>query len=355
MATTLHTPNYGLSQYGSTDPVKILTNYNDDMTKIDTGIKAAKDKADAAVPSTRKLNGYDMTADRSLNAADVGAIGDNILINPDGTINQRRQSSYAVAGNYTVDRWQNGAPNTIITPNNPTGIHLTSSYSGVGILLIQSVENYSKYQGKTLTATIKFHNYVNGGNNLYFNIADGVNSTTGVPIVSDSGIVSFTLKISDFASYLRIWVSKVGTTAMSIDIDWMKLELGEVFTGYAPPDNALERMKCNWFNYIANSERNQFKSFGIGYAVSTTQALIQLYIANMRQWPTITYSGSLAVYSGYLVQSVSITALTSENGTTDGLVTLRVTVGGGLTAGAIYELISNNDPDAKIKFDSEMY
>jgi hypothetical protein len=48
MAHTNQTPNYGLSEFVGTDKPAWLVDYNGDMDKIDLGLKAAKDVADAA-------------------------------------------------------------------------------------------------------------------------------------------------------------------------------------------------------------------------------------------------------------------------------------------------------------------
>jgi hypothetical protein len=66
LATTNHTPNYNLSQYAATDPVKILTNYNADMAAIDTAIKAAEDQAVGAVPSSRTIAGLALSENLTL-------------------------------------------------------------------------------------------------------------------------------------------------------------------------------------------------------------------------------------------------------------------------------------------------
>lgn len=66
MSTSGHTGNYGLSQYATGDPVKFLTNYNQDMAAIDAAVKAAKDGADAAVPKTRTIAGLPLTGDLTL-------------------------------------------------------------------------------------------------------------------------------------------------------------------------------------------------------------------------------------------------------------------------------------------------
>lgn len=64
--TLSKTANYELSQYGTSDPAKFLTNYNSDMAAIDAALKAIKDESDSAVPNTRKIAGLAMGADITL-------------------------------------------------------------------------------------------------------------------------------------------------------------------------------------------------------------------------------------------------------------------------------------------------
>ncbi len=66
MATSTHTPNYGLSQYGATDPPKLLTNYNLDMAAIDAAIKAVSDSVAVKTPLSRTIAGLSLTADLTL-------------------------------------------------------------------------------------------------------------------------------------------------------------------------------------------------------------------------------------------------------------------------------------------------
>lgn len=66
MSTSGHTRNYGLSQYATGDPVKFLTNYNQDMAAIDAAVKAAMDGAYAAVPKTRTIADLPLSGDITL-------------------------------------------------------------------------------------------------------------------------------------------------------------------------------------------------------------------------------------------------------------------------------------------------
>ena len=81
-------------------------------------------------------------------AANATFSNPNLLINPDFTINQRGQTSYSGAV-YSWDRWKGASANTQV--NIQTGVVTCSSG---GWFLMQSVEDYEKLRGKTLTATL---------------------------------------------------------------------------------------------------------------------------------------------------------------------------------------------------------
>ena len=69
MASTNKTTNYDLSQYIGTDKPTYLTDYNQDMSKIDTGIHAAKSEADTNTLAIGTLSNLTTTAKTNLVAA----------------------------------------------------------------------------------------------------------------------------------------------------------------------------------------------------------------------------------------------------------------------------------------------
>ena len=72
MASTNKTTNYELSQYIGTDKPTYLTDYNQDMSKIDAGIHAAKSEADTNATSIGTLSSLTTEAKTNL----VGAINE---------------------------------------------------------------------------------------------------------------------------------------------------------------------------------------------------------------------------------------------------------------------------------------
>ena len=87
MASTNKTTNYDLSQYIGTDKPTYLTDYNQDMSKIDAGIHAAKSEADTNADSIGTLSSLTTTAKSNLVAAinevdaDVATNTNNIATN----------------------------------------------------------------------------------------------------------------------------------------------------------------------------------------------------------------------------------------------------------------------------------
>ena len=69
MASTNKTTNYDLSQYIGTDKPTYLTDYNQDMSKIDAGIHAAKSEADTNATAIGTLSSLTTTAKTDLVAA----------------------------------------------------------------------------------------------------------------------------------------------------------------------------------------------------------------------------------------------------------------------------------------------
>lgn len=69
MASTNKTTNYDLSQYVGSDKPTYLTDYNQDMSKIDAGIHAAKSEADTNATSIGDLSSLTTSAKTSLVAA----------------------------------------------------------------------------------------------------------------------------------------------------------------------------------------------------------------------------------------------------------------------------------------------
>lgn len=177
MATSNQTPNFGLSQYAANDPVKFLTNYNEDMVKIDQ----------SSVPNTRKIAGINLQDDILLselvaagladgtggaanNALALGGVaaagvikGANLLHNwyfPN-PVNQRGVSGTISTLGYFIDSWNLTSGSVTLTSN---GLTLNGTITQIleytaGTDVTASVSMYSgtataAYNNGTKTLTI---------------------------------------------------------------------------------------------------------------------------------------------------------------------------------------------------------
>lgn len=83
MASTNKTTHYELSQYVGTDKPTYLTDYNNDMSAIDTGIYNAQTKADSAYSTANSADGK---ADQALNNAGTAQTDASTAITRIGTM-----------------------------------------------------------------------------------------------------------------------------------------------------------------------------------------------------------------------------------------------------------------------------
>lgn len=171
----------------------------------------------------------------------------NLLINSDFSVNQNRNIEYENTGKssiYCVDRWTidigvKAAKSAI----NSAGIVVSKEATDIAgyYLLRQSIEDYAKLSGKTLTVTVSYKNNT-GGFRIQCN--DGISYNSSA-FTETSGIATFTFTVSSAPTQLSVRIQDQTSSAMSIEIEWVKLEIGAVSTAYIPPKYEEEIWKCN--------------------------------------------------------------------------------------------------------------
>lgn len=160
-------------------------------------------------------------------------INSNLLINPDFKINQRGVASgdTLVYGRYSLDRWR------ILYSNldYKKSINITSD----GIELVTANDSVNGYYGDFLQP---FENPLPSGYYTMSGKIDGVIRTfTGYLEENEDSILFdgvFVLAHTSFG--IRVYDD-------TRKIEWVKLEAGQVATSFAPPDPALELVKCQRF------------------------------------------------------------------------------------------------------------
>ena len=172
----------------------------------------------------------------------------NLLVNPDFSINQRRQTSYTGAG-YSVDRWRGYQLNTMVcTPRDGYGVTLSAPAEEIntGAIYRQIFEasQLSKLAGRTVTVSFKV-SANRGTSNIYVRTMANGNNVGDTPSVRTDNldIVSKTITLPSPLASLEI-VFRKGAGTLDVDIDWIKLEIGSTPTEFVPPVIEEELLKC---------------------------------------------------------------------------------------------------------------
>lgn len=206
----------------------------------------------------------------------------NLLINPDFSINQRGQTRYSNANKYTVDRWKTSAIASVATQTDGKWTFGISDATTTGsrTCICQDIEDFEKLKGKTVTASIKVNDItedVSGTIVLYIN--DGKNNVE-VPITG-AGTFTITKVVNANATRLRVGIAGTNSAInYTITPEWIKLEVGSVATEFVSPLIAEELPKCQRYFKIVYGFKRAFDGYGF-------YEPFQSYGSNMRVSPTI--------------------------------------------------------------------
>ena len=198
--------------------------------------------------------------------SDIKQPNDNLLINSDfksGIINQKGQTSYTCGFNqrlYTIDSWFVNYENSTVTVN--TGyinVNLKSKGSkGFG----QVVSNINKNNLKYLTAAIKFKDQ-----ELKIIKIDTTILNIGVDYFFDI--------ISGFKLGIYFWTDDTNNAWFyiqgngSFNLEYIKLEEGDQFTGMPIWDKSIELLKCKKYFIAINNIRVALRGYiGQTFAMS---------------------------------------------------------------------------------------
>jgi hypothetical protein len=187
----------------------------------------------------------------------------NILING-GMEFWQRGTSFSTPANatYTADRWKvnkSGTPTFTISQESTTvdlgnfslKLDLTAGGGAAQIGLVQFVENFKDYRGKTVTLTVRMKTaqalaqaYIDDGVASSYSVAHTGNNTFQTLVV--------TLNVSASASNLAVGLGYVvsSPTTGTIFIDSAMLVLGSTPLAFVPKDTQVELAQC--YRYYVN-------------------------------------------------------------------------------------------------------
>ena len=234
----------GITQQQLNDTLKTYAT----NTSVDTKLEeyASKDEIPASLPA----DGGNADTVGGKSAEELIQSNPNLLLNPDFKVNQRGKSEYGYDGGdrYTVDRWKLQANLTLTVHSDYVTVsrHDPTSNSHTGF---RQELNIPDDTSVTLQACVKG----NGSFTLFHNGFSGtaemqVQDTDGWVVVKCTGYGA-----SDAGVLLR-------GTATSLDIKWIKLELGAVSTPFVPPNPLEEALKCG---SLENAEQQIFYGDGV--------------------------------------------------------------------------------------------
>lgn len=218
----------------------------------------------------------DFVAGRALDVS-----GYNWADNPDFNINQRGQTTYIGVGVYTFDRWKKWFQGSVTKISD--GVRLTNTRSGD---VLQQVLEHTFLIGKTLTFSMQFT----------YNGQTEIISCTGVlgydfvqAEMKTWGNIYFGVN-SDGFPFLSIYMKTA-----SIDVHYVKFEIGLYTTIFIRPNISVELPKCMRFYYRIGLA-NGATPIGIGqFNTNNTVISSGLLPTIMRVAPTSRLSSSITI------------------------------------------------------------
>ncbi len=267
----------------------------------------------------------------------------NLLINPDFKINQRGQAEYDAVGGYCVDCWAIAGDESTKDKLVIHSDHVTfQRYLNTGTCLEQPIESPEKFAGKTITLSA-----LTGGSDDY-SLRIRYNNTreTSAYTLID-GVSTFTITLPEDLTMLSVCL-QCKTVGATVDVYWMKLELGSVATPFTPPDPATELAKCQRY-YIPASLTSLMLS------ASTNQLFFLCSLpVKMRTRPSLTSDTAFKMYNtsnnGYIGDEADWTIYvhSSTSSLANGVNLALTKEAHGVTAGERYLVITSGGFSAEL-------
>lgn len=227
-------------------------------------------------------------------------VGQNLLINPCFTVNQRGSTTYTITKpTYTLDGWKTSGDTTageVVVGQNYAKLTNTSGTLGLG----QFVEDYGALAGETVTLSMAV-DILSGSYHL------GLNDGTGQAgeVLSQKGLQVYALTVTLSDSPSQLWCQLISEGAASCRIFGAKLEVGDHQTlAIQGKDGAWqltqqpdpeEILRCYRYQYVP-VEGDTSYPLGYGFAFSTSSARMVFPCGvKMRLAPSVTFLNGSAL------------------------------------------------------------
>ena len=221
-------------------------------------------------------------------------VGQNLLINPFFTVNQRGSTTYAITKPaYTLDGWKTSGDTKageVVVGQRYAKLTNSSGTLGLG----QFVEDYGALAGETVTLSMAV-DILSGSYHL------GLNDGTGQAgeVLSQKGLQVYALTATLSDSPSQLWCQLISEGAASCRIFGAKLEVGDhqtlamqgedgTWQLTQQPDPA-EILRCYRYQYVP-VEGDTSYPLGYGFAFSTSSARMVFPCGvKMRLAPSVTF------------------------------------------------------------------
>lgn len=258
----------------------------------------------------------DITA--RLDVLTLNISNDNLLINGDFRVNQRGKETYTGQG-YSVDRWKLTNANTTLEVASE-GIILSASATGSNGYINQYIENgFEILKGKVVTFSICIDgNVYSATGTVHIEIPS---STRPIAVIADT---SKTAAVGLYLQSSGNMIVQVGVlVGQSVNISWVKLEIGALATSFTPTIYSEELLKCQRY-YLPITGTMSTGLCGLAYTAGT-QVSINLTLPTamydtpkltVTQLPTVRYDGNSVDVTSVSVSTLSNNSLVlTYNGT----------------------------------------
>lgn len=227
-------------------------------------------------------------------------VGQNLLINPCFTVNQRGSTTYTITKpTYTLDGWKTSGDTKageVVVGQRYAKLTNSSGTLGLG----QFVEDYGDLAGETVTLSMAV-DILSGSYHL------GLNDGTGQAgeVLSQKGLQVYALTVTLSDSPSQLWCQLISEGAASCRIFGAKLEVGDHQTlAIQGKDGAWqltqqpdpeEILRCYRYQYVP-VEGDTSYPLGYGFAFSTSSARMVFPCGvKMRLAPSVTFLNGSAL------------------------------------------------------------
>ena len=228
--------------------LETVTSFNFKLNVQDTVKKTLEKAIEEIHEIENRLSDYRNSSSTDLDLL-KSSINPNILINSDfrNPINQRGKDVYTEVSKYTIDRWRLMSSSATTPPTltinkgyiSLTGVENQNSY------LYQTIDKdfIKNMQDESMTLSIRYRN--NSSN--AFRLAMGGNFDLRLQPSDKWRCISVTSKAKDINTLIIQNWDGVKFVDGTIDVEWVKLELGERATYLVPKDYFEELRVCRRF------------------------------------------------------------------------------------------------------------